>query len=493
MGPVNKSGLSAALAEAEAAGVLPITSTCNVSCLFCSNRANPPGVRVWSLAPRTLADIGTALKRMAHLEEIVIGESASRISEGEPLTHPRFDDVARLARRSAPRARLKLTTNGVLLGRERAALLADLAPVEVTLSLNTASPEAYRRLTGVAHDPRVAPEALAAAGVPFHASVVAVPAVTGGRDLLETARYLERQGCLDCRVFVPGFTASTPAAVRRLLPSREEVTRAVEQARQASAMPLTLEPPDLDDLVPRLAGVLPGSPAAKAGLQPGDVLEAVEGVGSFSRVDAFRRCQTALRRAGRCRLEVAGVSGRREVVLNATRATVPEDAATHATALEGFLPPDRPGFILDRDVDPAELDFILGLARKLKVRRSVVLTSLLAAKVMALGLAARRAALPGAPEAVTVPVRSLTFGGSIACAGLLTVADFAGALRRLSSTGAAARSVDGGVSPRPGDAVFLPPAAFGSGGLDLLGRGPAELRELLAPGVRLVVPGLLTL
>lgn len=491
--PVNESGLAAALAEAEAAGVLPLTSACNIFCIFCSNRANPPGVRVFALGPRRLAEIERSLAQMGDREEVVIGESASRISEGEPLTHPDFDQIARLVRRYAPRAVLRLTTNGTLLDAGRAALLAGLAPVEITLSLNTASPEAYRRLHGVDRDPCLAPAALAGAGLVFHASVVAVPAVTGPGDLARTVRFLEDLGCVDCRVFVPGFTVCTPTKIRRLLPSREEVARAVGEARQVTRMPLTLEPPDLDDLVPRLAGVLRASPAARAGLEPGDVLETVEGVRPFSRVDAFRRCLGALRRAGRCRLQVSGATGRREVVLEATGAAIPVEEAARTTAPAGFLPPARPGLILDRDVDPADLDLILGLARRLKARRAVVLTSLLAGKVMTLGLAARRAAQTGAPEAVAVAVRSLAFGGSIACAGLLTVPDFASALRGARSAGSAVRPATASASLRPGDAVFLPPVAFDRGGLDLLGRGPAELRELLPPGMRLVVPGLLVL
>ncbi len=478
---------AAALAEAEAAGILPVTSTCNLSCVFCSNRANPPGVRVHHLPPRPLPEIRAALARMAHLEEVVIGESASRVSEGEPLTHPRFEAVLAAVREALPHALVKVTTNGTLLDRRTAALFKATRPLEVTLSLNTCSPEAYRRVHGPAHgsghDPMAAVRALSEAGVPFHASVVPVPALTGPGDLLETARRLDEAGCLSLRVLVPAHTSFSDPGLVGLLPPREEVARLAEEARRAVRLPVTLEPPQVADLRARLAGVIRGTPAAAAGLRAGDVLEEVEGRRPFSRVDAFRRLNAALRRTGSCRVRVAG---RGEVTLRTDDPTA------------------RPGVVLDRDVDPGDIRLVLRTAAGLRARRVLVLTSVLGAGPLELGFRAaagrggvgrqgvgrqgvgrRRRGARAHPEGTgpavrVVSVASRSFGGSIAAAGLLTVSDFACALELLVR----ARAVQGG------DLVFLPPVSFGADGLDLFGRGPADLEALLPRGARLIVPGL---
>jgi NifB/MoaA-like Fe-S oxidoreductase len=374
-----------------------------------------------------------------------------------------------LLRSVAPDALLKLTTNGILLDAERAALLAELGPLEITLSVNTVSPEAYQRLHRTAHDPRLTPALLAKTGLPYHASVVAVPAVTGREDLTETVRYLEDHACRDCRVFVPGSTRLTPPAIRDLMPAREEVLEMVQGARAAVDLPVTLEPPEIGDLRARLAGVVPGTAAARAGLRPGDVITAVDGREPLTRVDAFRRATAALRRAGTCHLTVERPGETRgfEAVLKAET----DDARPGNPPGSGGA---GPGFVLDRDIDPAVLHQIVDLADRLAADRIVVLTSILAAPVMEMGFQA-----VASGDVVVVAVSSRTFGGSIACAGLLTVDDFAEAFAL-------------GPSPKPGDAVFLPPIAFDKAGLDLLGRPLAALRPLLARG-RLVAPGLAVL
>jgi pyruvate-formate lyase-activating enzyme len=466
-GPSAASGLQGALVEAEAAGILPITSTCDISCLFCSNRSNPPGARVYALRHRPVSEIARALAGMARLPEIVIGEAASRVSEGEPLTHPDFSTVARLVRQNCPDATIRLTTNGRLLDAGLTSLLAALGPVEVTLSLNTASTEAYGRLHGRAGDPRRAARLLAASGLGFEASVVAVPAVTGAGDLQATASFLADQGCTHCRVFIPGFTRFTPASVRAVLPEREEVTRLVEEAR-ATRMPLSLEPPQLGDLEARVTGILAGTPAERAGLRAGDVVTAVEGTRPFSRVDAFRRCQDGLRSRGRCRVRLARL-GEAEVTLAAS-----DD---HTGAPREPVGRGRPGFVMDRDCDPDDARTILELADGLGASRAVVFTGSLAARVMELGLASAAREHGGRPAWLVAAVPSETFGGSIGAAGLLTVEDVATELGRHDRL-------------RPGDVLFLPPVAFDRNGVDLMGRSATEIRCLLPRRTRLVVPGL---
>lgn len=456
-------GLRQALAEAEASGALPLTSTCNVACVFCSNHGNPPGVEVYRVPPRSIGELERALRRMRGRRGIVIGESASRVSEGEPLTHPRFHEILELIRRLHPTAPIKLTTNGTLLEAATARALAAAAPVEVTISINTADPDAHCRLHGPAPDPRPALGHLRAAGVPFDASIVAVPAVTGTDDLVRTLGVLSEHGCRSCRVFVPGYTRLTPAEVVALLPTYAQVTELVERARASVDLPLTIEPPAIIDLEARITGILAGSPAERAGLVPGDVIDRVDGRVPFSRVDAFRLTRRALRDRAQVRLDMRG---RGEVTLRGT---------------------DRPGLVLDRDVDPADIQLILAEASARRARRTIAVTGVLGRVPLRLGLDRAAARGGGGGEVLVWEVPSVTFAGSIGAAGLLTIADVAAAAGG-GPPGAGHRRGDG-APLSAGDLVLLPPAAFNRTGHDLSGCHFSELAGAFPPGVGIAVPG----
>ena len=127
------------LRSAQEHGVLPLTSKCNVACLFCSNRQNPPDIRAFDIETLTLEQIDEILSYMTPKKKIVIGESATRINEGEPLTHPDFIEVLRKIRKRFPETLIQITTNGSLLTDSLAAQIRDLEPLEIFLSLNSAS------------------------------------------------------------------------------------------------------------------------------------------------------------------------------------------------------------------------------------------------------------------------------------------------------------------------------------------------------------------
>lgn len=119
--------------------VLPLTGLCYLSCIFCSHRNNPPGTNAFSFAPLP-EEIWSDLACYLDPErKIIIGESATRLREGEPFTHPQFQKVIRKLRLLYPKTLIQLTTNGSLFREETAAFLAALKPLELVISLNSAS------------------------------------------------------------------------------------------------------------------------------------------------------------------------------------------------------------------------------------------------------------------------------------------------------------------------------------------------------------------
>lgn len=431
------------LSAAAEGNILPLTSACNVRCLFCSHRQNPPEVEVYRISPRSRADIERALSFMDPARPVVIGESVTRIIEGEPFTHPDLPGVLRQVRASFPRTAIQITTNGSLLDERAASLLGSLGGVTVYLSLNSAreAGRAFLMADSKARQAIESPALLKKHGVPFHGSVVAAPHLAGWDDLTETVKYLSASGALSVRVFLPGYTRLAPPALRYDPSLREELTAFILSLRREVAAPLTCEPPELEDLTPEVAGVLAGYPAAEAGVRAGDVIETVGGRPVHTRAHAFKE----VLRADSPELTLR----RREKVL--------------CLRLQK-KPGERSGLVMDYDLDPALVGEMARAARRRGAKRVLVLASRLGGPVLQKGL---RQFWREEAEVEVREVKSLFFGGSIMAAGLLTVEDFRAALEE-----------------RPGHAgskretlVLLPGLAFDHRGRDLAGRSYLELQD----------------
>ncbi|MGE5484107.1 MAG: radical SAM protein [Ignavibacteriales bacterium] len=428
------------------AGVLPVTSVCNMRCVFCSNRYNPPGVEAVFTGPRALEEIVASLAQLAGADRIVIGESATRICEGEPLTHPHILEILRRVRERFPRKPVRLTTNGSLITREIAGELTALG-VEVTVSLNSCSPAVRRKVMGDVEPGRSLDGVryLGEAGVRFHGSIVAIPAVAGHDDIAGTLCFLESAGALTCRVFIPGYTRHGP--VDTLFTSRDGLEGVIANLyARGLEMPVTVEPPVLRDLTPEVEGVMRGSPAARAGIRRGDVIHSVNGVQCRSRHEAFR----LLSEAENPVVELRGL----------TLTLVKRRGAA-------------PGVVMSSDIDFERVDEALGLAARRCAAPVFVTSSLASGVVKAAMAAAGRRERAWAAERLCVAPNEF-FGGNIGCAGLLTVSDVVEALERFKVRAGAF------------DLVVAPAAPFDERGRDLVGRSFTEIEDVHGVPVVLV-------
>lgn len=422
-------------------GVLPLSSVCNVSCLFCSNGQNPPGVQTYHLSARPLDEVLRDISLLKSHERIIIGESATRINEGEPYTYEHIDTVIETVRRAVPGATLAVTTNGILLTQRNIDVLSAAGRVEVTVSLNAFCPDARYRLMRDTEPERVlrSVERLGRAGVLFHGSMVAMAHITGWDDFRQSVRFLAEQGAATVRVFIPGFTRMSnqvfpPSVMVRL---KEEVASLSEDTR----MPITLEPSRLSGTLSLVWGVIRNSHASRAGVKPGDVILEVDGVAPLTSLDAFRRVTQAasplllLKRGGDIH----------ECVLRK-----PAGAAS--------------GIVMHRDIDPGRLRAIINrvLAHP---GRCAIATASLAQEMWENTIKAQ-----GLGEKCRVfVVKNQFFGGNISCAGLLTVSDFA---RTLSCPELARWNPS---------LVLLPAEPFDSEGRDLVGESWHILRDHYRP------------
>ena len=423
--------------------VLPLTSVCNVRCVFCSHRNNPPGVEVYRIPPRSLEDVERTLCVLDPVKPIVVGESATRIIEGEPFTHPALEEILRMIRSSFPRTAIQITTNGSLLNQEKVELLESLGNVVIYLSLNSARVKGREVLMA---DPRGLQAIQSAAllqkhGVPFHGSVVALPHLVGWKDLKETIKYLCACGAETVRVFLPGFSSLAGPELQFESFLWKEVGAFISRLREDVRTPITCEPPLIEGLQPEVAGVIATSPADLAGIRAGDVIEAVNSSSVHTRVQAFRQ----ILKAGRPRLRLK-------------RGSKPFTVQIQKE------PGQRSGLVMDYDLDPALIDDLARAVQRHRVPRALALTSRLAGPVLKLAL---RQFWRGRQELEVVEVKSLFFAGTICAAGLLTVTDFGAAVLTFLES-----------KPRQKlPLVLLPGLAFDSRGRDLTGKSYLELEE----------------
>ncbi len=416
--------------------VLPLTGRCNLSCLFCSHNYNPPGTEAYSFPPLSESRWSDLINYLDPARKIIIGESATRLREGEPFSHPQIIKVIEKLRTLYPQTVIQLTTNGSLLNRELVCRLAALKPLEIILSINSAS-ERGRRLLMNDPCPELAlalPALFREYSLKFHGSLVAMPHLVGFDDLLTTIQLLDYYGALTIRFLLPGYTRLSKVPTRLSSDLTEELYQFIKTLKQKDSAIILAEPPQITDLDALVEGVLPDSPAQLAGIKGGDLILEVNNRPVISRVDAFNRLNANMR------AELKIESGQRK----------------HSI----FLKKDKDqasGLVMDYDLNPDQLGAVKDILGKKK--QVLMLVSSPAFKRWQI-IAQQEKLYNLKLKAVT----SYYFGGSIDCAGLLTVSDYQRALLDAGELNSC-------------DAVLLPTIAFNEQGRDMSGESYLGLKS----------------
>jgi len=425
--------------------ILPLTSACNVSCMFCSHGQNPAGIEVFAIPPLSLEQAEELMIFLSPKRKIIIGESATRIIEGEPFCHPDCMEILKMLRDKFPSTPLQVTTNGTFLTYGVIEKLKKLQPLEINLSLNSSNIEMRRMLMrdSLAQQAVESVKHLSRSGIGFHGSIVPLPWVTGWHDIDETISFLEQNGAATVRVFQPGFTHYREKALQPPTGWEEELLSYLKDCRNGREIAITVEPPGLQDLYPLISGVVRGSTADQAGLEADQVILEINGHPPFSRVDAFYR----LSKPGTYDILVRERNGR-EKKLNLKLGEK-----------------ERSGLVMDYDLSPKTVWEVEKVIRKSKAKQVVILASEGGAALLAAGLKRSRGLGTKRidPEVIAVPNR--TFGGTIRSAGLLLVDDLRAALRERMR------------AKKGCDLAVLPAIAFDRRGRDLMGNSYLSLRD----------------
>lgn len=422
--------------------ILVLTTNCSTACIFCSHHQNPADLHAYYVEELNRDEIDTLIEFLDGRGKITIGESATRICEGEPFLREDLIDILGSIRLKYPKVQIQITTSGIHLDRDILSELSRIGNIELNLSLNSSSPKGRKKLyRGKEHMSAVdAVKLIRAYNIGFSGSIVAMPHLVGWEDIRETILFLNDNGASVIRLFMPGYTRYTKGS---LPPEdiRESLLEFSYEMGGRLGIPLIVEPSGIKDINAVVQGVLPDSPACRAGIARGDRIIKLNGKVPVSRVDAYYMAQ----KAGNPELEVCR-NGKTEKVI----------IVKHAAA--------QSGMVFNYDIHP---DTILDIEKSIQRnsgKSCLVLTSELAYEIL-------KASVQQSYDVETEAVKNLCFGGNIMCAGLLTIGDIEAHM--------AARQ-------KPVEVLLLPEIMFDTSGRDLLGRHFKELEESLGIKVEVV-------
>jgi len=421
--------------------ILVLTTNCSTSCIFCSHLQNPEEVNAYYIDKLSREQIDTLTEFLDGNRKIVIGESATRICEGEPFLREDIMEILQRIRLKYKAAPIQITTSGIHLKEAVLSGLKQIGNIELNVSLNSSSIQGRERLyRGKAHPEAVeAVKRLREYGIGYSGSLVAMPHLVGWKDIEDTILFLDEHGAATIRVFMPGYTKFTKA---ELPPEdiKNSLDRLAAKLKQSLDTPIVVEPSGMKNLEAVVEGVLRASPAWNSGIMKGDRILRVNGKEVISRVDSYYRV-------------LKGCNPRLELLRNGELKDVVVGKQAKAAS----------GMVFSYDIHPDEINDIEKAILRNKSSRCLLLTSKLAYSILSTCI----------PQDEMIKIEAVSndyFGGNIMCAGLLTLKD-----------------IEAHMAGRAGqaDVLLLPGIMFDSSGRDLLGRHYKEMEENL--GIKLEV------
>jgi len=273
--------------------ILPITSICRLNCIFCSHKNNPSQIETYSFGHLELELIKRMVEFLDHSRPVIIGESASKIIEGEPFAHSDIMEILNYLRKRWPDIEIKITTSASFIKVNYLDKLAELYPLELNISLNAPAPEERVFLM---NDPAAENVFKIIKNLPdyqidFEASIVSMHHLKGYSYLEKTLDFLEEYPPLSLRIFWAGFSQF---ADEKLIPKKtyyQGLADFVEKKRKKYSYPIIIEPQLIEDLAADVEGVINASAADKAGIKRGDLILEIDDYQPQSRVDAFYKIE----------------------------------------------------------------------------------------------------------------------------------------------------------------------------------------------------------
>ncbi|MFF4379147.1 radical SAM protein [Kitasatospora sp. NPDC001547] len=447
---------------------------CNVACTFCYLFGNPETLAI-ARAKKSIArdELDTRLAYYQPKKRQALFSAQWELNEF--LVDPRLPEVMRTVRERTDRP-FFFTTNGNPLTPQIVEQLAGLKPVHFVVSTNTVDEplrqEVMKEKAARTWTALNCLQELRKHEIPFGVSMVATPDFP----LDDLTRTIETVAELDptfIRVNEPGFTRDHPFPMdfdTDVLWG--SVIEWVQKTREQTNIPIIAIPSAYeenffyeDPMAARIIGAIPGSPAAEAGLRPGDV---VERVGFLTPATRSELVSALLLVKGKVKMQVRRGGHLVDLILDTT---LPARYPFTGAYIGKYLVPH--GVVTAPSISAHDATGIAAAIEDVGARHSWLVTS-------SLMLPAARCFieryLPDHADGIDFVIATNEYlGGNIRVMDMCTVGDIDSSLRRqVEATG------------RKPDLILLPATGFNAHGRDLVGRHWGDLERTWNIPVRLL-------
>jgi pyruvate-formate lyase-activating enzyme len=398
-----------------------ISTACNMRCPFCYEEGDPAGSSVLNEPPQmaTMSEIEARIRLRRGTRATGIFQPLTYINE--IFCNPEALDILERLRAAQPGEVVTFVTNGTYLDEPTVDRIAALRPVFFNFSVNSLDPEIRHRVLRDLQ-PEVAIRAidlLAEHRVPYLGSLVCWPTIPWS-DIRATVRRLDAAGCAVIRFSLGAYSKHMKGARWEREAFWREGLAVARELMDEVVTPIKVEPYHFHDptFLPHVAGAVRSSPAARAGLRPGDLVVAVGGRHVATANQALTALATQRRAGARTTVTVQAPGAvERTVILDDGDGPFgyPYD---EVLGLPGF----EWGLLL---VENLKFGYLAQVRRLVDDRsaRSVLLCSSVLMKPVVEEMIATTGAFDGVDVEVVVP-ENRHFGGTVALGDLLVVDDY---------------------------------------------------------------------
>jgi hypothetical protein len=386
--------------------------------VFCSHKNIGPADYLYRFYDykRRLSEVIEHIDFLDTSKKVFIGESATKIFEGEPFLFRGILEVLKAVRKRVKKAAISITTSGGFIPAAFFEIAEEIAPIEINFSLNSYNKSVRDKivLDGKTKEAFENFEKLCACagGVKLSVSLMALNAsLTPADVLLEDIGKIRRMANISViKIYLPRFSGAQFHNFFADYGKFERYCLTVKRSLASindnlCAAPVILEPapPDFDGGDILVHSVLPGSKAAMKNVAPNDKIKAVNDVAPLSKTHAYRLI-TASKKAPAVTVEPSAGGPAREIVFSGYNRE--NDGAC--------------GLVFTADIPGEAIEKLVAINKKLENLREkgIVVTTKLSAEYMTdilekFNITALSAAA----------FENFRFGGNIDCVGLLTLED----------------------------------------------------------------------